>query len=83
VPGNFLAEGTLLVSVGLSTHNPPVSHFYQRDAVAFQAVDSTEGDSARGDWDGNLQGVVRPLLKWTTEFQLASPDAELDSKPLP
>jgi lipopolysaccharide transport system ATP-binding protein len=83
VPGNFLAEGTLLVNVALGTLNPPVSHFRQRDAVAFQAVDSTEGDSARGDWDGNLQGVVRPLLKWTTEFHLASPHAELDSKPLP
>jgi lipopolysaccharide transport system ATP-binding protein len=77
VPGNLLAEGTLLVSVGLGAHDPPVSHFSEVDAVAFQVVDSPEGDSARGDWDGNFRGVVRPLLKWTTEFQLAAADAEL------
>jgi lipopolysaccharide transport system ATP-binding protein len=76
VPGNLLAEGTLLVNVGLAALDPPVSHFSQADAVAFQVVDSTGGDSARGDWDGNFRGVVRPLLKWTTEFQPA-PDADL------
>jgi lipopolysaccharide transport system ATP-binding protein len=80
VPGNFLAEGILLVNVSLSTHNPSVTHFSQAGAIAFQVVDSTEGDSARGDWDGNIRGVVRPLLKWTTEFQSVPPDAELDSK---
>jgi lipopolysaccharide transport system ATP-binding protein len=83
VPGNFLAEGTLLVKVALGAYDPPVAHFSQADAVAFQVVESTEGDSARGDWDGNVRGVVRPLLKWTTEFQPVRPDAELASSPLP
>ena len=39
-----------------------------RDAVAFQVIDSTEGDSVRGDWAGRLGGVVRPSLEWTTQF---------------
>ena len=29
--------------------------------------DSLEGDSARGDWTGHMPGVVRPMLRWTTQ----------------
>jgi lipopolysaccharide transport system ATP-binding protein len=85
VPGNLLAEGVILVNVGLRGFDPPVLHFFQNDIVAFQVVDTAEGDSARGDWDGGIMGVVRPLLKWTTDFQHALPDAEhkSKSKPLP
>ena len=43
-----------------------IAHFYERDAVAFQIVDSLDGDSARGDYAGPLPGVVRPMLEWTT-----------------
>jgi lipopolysaccharide transport system ATP-binding protein len=67
IPGNLLSEGLLLVSVGLRTARAVKTHFYQRDAVAFHVVDSFTPDSARGDWDGPIPGVVRPLLKWTTE----------------
>lgn len=67
IPGNLLSEGLLLVSVGLRTGRAVKTHFYQRDAVAFHVVDSFAPDSARGDWDGPIPGVVRPLLKWTSE----------------
>src|SRR5262245_16112206 len=66
IPGNYLAEGTLLVSPRVFSPDPVKNHFYERDAVAFQVVDSLHGDSARGDWEGALPGVVRPLLEWTT-----------------
>ena len=66
VPGNLLAEGTLIVGVALSTLTPEVIHFYERDAVAFQVIDSAEGSSTRGDYGGTIPGVVRPLLQWTT-----------------
>lgn len=66
IPGNFLAEGTVIVGVALSTFDPVVIHFYERDAVAFQVIDSREGDSARGEYAGPMPGVVRPLLKWNT-----------------
>lgn len=68
VPGNLLSEGTLFVGAAVSTMNPVTVHFDERDAVAFQVVDSLDGDSARGDYAGPMPGVVRPLLNWTTRF---------------
>jgi hypothetical protein len=65
IPGNLLSDGLLLVTVHLSTMRPLRNHVFARDAVAFHVVDSFAPDSARGDWDGPIPGVVRPLLKWT------------------
>ena len=67
VPGNLLAEGTMLVTAGLTTMTPGIRQFYEEDVVAFQVVDSLDGDSARGDVGGRVEGVVRPLLEWRTE----------------
>jgi lipopolysaccharide transport system ATP-binding protein len=66
IPGNFLAEGTLIVAAGVFTLNPFLWHFFERDAVAFHIIDSLDGGSARGDWGGPLAGVVRPMLRWTS-----------------
>lgn len=68
IPGNFLSEGSLIVGAAVSTMDPVTVHFHERDAVAFQVVDSLDGDSARGDYAGHMPGVVRPLLRWTTDF---------------
>jgi lipopolysaccharide transport system ATP-binding protein len=68
VPGNFLAEGTLFVQCYCMTLGPDTVQFYVPDVVAFQVVDSLDGDSARGDYAGDMPGAVRPLLKWTTQF---------------
>lgn len=68
VPGNFLSEGSMTVGVAVSTTDPVVIHFYERDAVAFQVIDSLEGNSARGDYAGHIPGVVRPVFEWTTSF---------------
>ena len=62
----------MFIDVFLATLNPLVRQFFERQAVAFQVIDSPDGDSARGDWAGRLGGVVRPLLKWSTVF---SPDS--------
>ena len=69
IPGNFLSEGTMVVSAAVSTMDPVVVHYFERDAVAFQVIDSLDGDSARGDYAGPFPGVVRPLLKWTTSYE--------------
>ena len=69
VPGNLLTEGMFFVDAGLITLEPVIGQFLERHAVAFQVVDTLERGSARGDWAGRIKGVVRPLLRWTTEMQ--------------
>jgi lipopolysaccharide transport system ATP-binding protein len=68
IPANFLAEGSVFVTVAATTYEPINVHFVERDAVTFNVVDSLEGDSARGDYAGVLPGIVRPILEWETEF---------------
>lgn len=65
IPAHFFAEGRLFVLAAISSLNPTVVHAMEADAVSFQVVDRTRGDGARGEWAGDLPGVVRPLLPWT------------------
>jgi lipopolysaccharide transport system ATP-binding protein len=69
VPGNFLSEGTYIVSAAISTLDPVVVQAHEREAVAFQVIDSLDGNSARGDYAGPFPGVVRPLLPWRSDRQ--------------
>jgi lipopolysaccharide transport system ATP-binding protein len=66
LPGNFLAEGRVLVSAAISTYSPFIVHVFERDVVAFRVVESFDGHSARGDYGGHMPGVVRPIVPWTT-----------------
>jgi lipopolysaccharide transport system ATP-binding protein len=68
IPGNYLAEGTMIIDVGLDTVQPRDPQIRVPQAVAFHVTDTTDGDSARGDYAGHFPGVVRPLLKWSNEF---------------
>ena len=68
IPGNFLAEGTMIVGPTMRTLEPGVFHFHVPDAVAFQVVDNLDSNTARGDYARSIPGVVRPLLEWRTKF---------------
>jgi lipopolysaccharide transport system ATP-binding protein len=68
IPGNFLAEGTVLVAAALTIHEPSEVIFNVQEAVAFQVIDSVEGGSLRGDYIGPFPGVVRPRLSWSTHY---------------
>ena len=71
IPGNLLAEGSLVGNVSIMSHFPTtILHAYERNAIAFQVIDSPSLDSARGDYVGPMPGVMRPLLNWTTEDNL-------------
>ena len=72
IPGNFLAEGGLMVGAAVSTFDPLIVHFFEPEAVAFLVVDSLDGDSSRGDYAGDYPGAVRPLLEWETERSASS-----------
>ena len=73
IPGNLLAEGTLIVGAAVSSMEPLKIHVFERDAVAFQVVDTMDGDSARGDYGGPMPGIVRPMLNWTSQFTPGPP----------
>lgn len=66
IPANFLAEGTIFVTFAAKTLAPMIRRFGVRDVVAFMVYEYADGDSARMDYGGDLGGVVRPLLPWST-----------------
>ena len=69
IPGNFLTEGTMLVNTAIRQWQPAQTlEYFVPEAIAFQVIDSLEGDSARGHYPGDLAGVVRPKLEWRTEL---------------
>ncbi|HEX8129081.1 MAG TPA: ABC transporter ATP-binding protein [Pyrinomonadaceae bacterium] len=83
IPGNMLAEGTLRTHVAVMSHVPQTMlHAQARNVVAFQIIDSQQGDSARGDYIGPIPGVMRPLLDWATA-RLDAPPQEQSTTPPP
>jgi lipopolysaccharide transport system ATP-binding protein len=64
LPGNFFSEGRLFITVGIGSYNPNALHALERDAIAFDVVDRSEGDGVRGEYVGGWPGVVRPMLEW-------------------
>lgn len=77
IPGNLLAEGIHFVSVYCVSIDPPRRMIKAEEVIGFRVVDSHEGDSARGDFMGEMWGVVRPMLKWTTHFAPRSMSADI------
>jgi len=69
IPGNLLAEGSFFIEPAMCTLEPRViPQFSEGQAASFHVIDHMEGDTARGDWVKVMKGVVRPLLKWETDF---------------
>jgi hypothetical protein len=57
------------VCATIMTLRPEVVRADLIDAVLFQVVDClTADDTARGDYPRPIPGLVRPKLKWTTEY---------------
>lgn len=69
IPGNFLIEGSMFVTAAVSTYYPMAVHFLECDVVVCRVIDAIDGDSARGDFAGQMPGVVRPVLPWTTRLE--------------
>jgi lipopolysaccharide transport system ATP-binding protein len=69
IPGNFFAEGNVYVCPAMITSPHTEVQFREPEAVSFQIVDTLSGISARGDYTGRLDGVMRPLLQWKTEHK--------------
>ncbi|SNR36631.1 ABC transporter ATP-binding protein [Lutibacter flavus] len=64
IPKNILSEGIIIVGVALVTHDPFEIHFHQREAIVFNMIDNISNSPTRGEYVGDLPGIIRPLLKW-------------------
>jgi lipopolysaccharide transport system ATP-binding protein len=64
IPGNFFAEGTIIIGAAVVTHDPFVVHFHENEVIAFNMIDKAINNLTRGDYTGNMPGVIRPLLNW-------------------
>ncbi len=69
VPGNLLNEGSISVTAGIAT-NPHTARATEPNAITFRLIDDMELGGARGHyvrvWPG---GAVRPLFRWTFDFE--------------
>jgi lipopolysaccharide transport system ATP-binding protein len=70
IPANFMAEGTFFVNFAIVSYLPSIKlHLNSQDVVSFDVVDSLEGNTARGDYAGKMEGIIRPILDWETVVQ--------------
>ncbi|MDT8896958.1 ABC transporter ATP-binding protein [Thermanaerothrix sp. 4228-RoL] len=74
IPGNFLAEGTMIVGPSIRTEDPEILHLYEPDAVAFQVTERPGlGPSSRMGFVGHFPGIIRPYLQWETRLTDPNP----------
>jgi lipopolysaccharide transport system ATP-binding protein len=66
IPGNFFAEGRIVVLAAVHSYNPTIPHALLESAVSFKVVDPSDGDGVRGPYVGPWPGLVRPMLRWET-----------------
>jgi lipopolysaccharide transport system ATP-binding protein len=69
IPGDFLTEGVFAVSTLMMSEDPFRVHVHLPRVVGFRINESATGDGARGDFNGRWYGVIRPLLKWKTQYR--------------
>lgn len=60
-PANFLNDSAYKLTVAITTHNPTKIHFTAD--INFQLYDDINSPT-RGDYKGQMHGVMRPLLNW-------------------
>jgi lipopolysaccharide transport system ATP-binding protein len=68
IPKDLLTEGRLSIGAAVTSFAPFFVHGYAQDAIGIMVEDSGNPHSARGDYVGHLPGIIRPLLKTSTEY---------------
>ncbi len=67
IPPNLLNENTYIVGLALSTISPLKVHFFEVEALMFNAIENLS--LRESDYNQPFPGVVRPSLKWQTELK--------------
>jgi lipopolysaccharide transport system ATP-binding protein len=52
--------------------SPVKGHFFAQDVLAFKVTESHTGNKiiARGNYEGDLPGIIRPVLEWQSVKKL-------------
>lgn len=66
---NTLSQGTMFVDAAVITLEPCWTEFFEQSVIAFHVTESYQVECARGDWDGEMGGAVRPLFPWRTDYR--------------
>ena len=69
IPANLFTTGRISVSATMVTRIPDKVQFRADGAVSFSMIDSMGENTARGDWPGRFEGVIRPRFTWQTDYQ--------------
>ena len=64
IPGNFLAEGIVNISVAMMSYDPFIVHFHAENYISVLVIDEQDGTTARGNYTGEFPGLLRPKLDW-------------------
>lgn len=67
LPKNLFSEGVIVVGAALVTHDPFRVHFHDKETIIFNLYDDLKNSPTRGDYVGNLPGIIRPLLEWESK----------------
>lgn len=69
VPGHYLPQGLLVISVTLYSFQPWWKiHVNEGNVVCLKVLESQNLTTARGDYTGYIPGFVRPLLHWSSDI---------------
>lgn len=67
IPGQLLNEGVYFIGLAMSSFDSGVRvHFFEKNALSFNVVDTMENISSRSGWAGAMPGTMRPKLLWQT-----------------
>lgn len=67
---NFLSEGIFSIGIGIFNQLPVKIYLHELNSLRFKVIDYMNGDSCRGKYNGAFGGVVRPMLKWETKYDI-------------
>jgi lipopolysaccharide transport system ATP-binding protein len=68
-PRNMLSEGLMSVSVSMTSLCPTRTHFSEADAIHFQATETIDGTTSRGEYTEAVTSMLRPLLDWSVKME--------------
>jgi len=68
LPANLFGDGQIGIGVSIFSFRPWTIHFEASNLLRVDIVSGSAKLTARGHFEGNIPGLIRPLLNWTTEY---------------